>query len=207
MRVYWNAVRSRRNRPREYTGPILKLGPRDMRYPITMGKVKTKGDDIKATAPFVDCNLADFINDEGRFNLVGFLHLQRVAFPTIYKLVVCLASIRTNEVGCESFFSTAGYVSCPKRTRLNVRNYECLSALKANMQHVYIDEEWVVNKYLAMEKNKSWNELESKDDMQVLNLERDLLADSLGVASTTLPPISTEPATTMVDLANVDDDD
>jgi hypothetical protein len=154
-----------------------------------MGKVAVKGEDLRGLPPFVVCNLADFIGDNGRFDLVGFLHLQRDAFPTIYKLVACLASIRTNEVGCERFFSTAGYVSCPRRTSLNVRNYECLSVLRSNMKQVYIDESWVVDQYLRMEKEKSLSVLDSRDDMRVLQLERELLAESQGVSIDSLPPI------------------
>lgn len=161
-----------------------------MRQPIRMGKVLTRGEDIKALPPFVTCNLADFIGDDGRFNLVEFLKLQQIFFPILYKLAVCLASIRTNEVGCERFFSTAGYVSSPRRTSLNVRNYECLATLRSNMQNVYLDEDWVVKQYMTMEKAKSWNVLESTEDMNVLNLERELLAESLGVSAATFPPIS-----------------
>jgi hAT family C-terminal dimerisation region len=171
-----------------------------MRFPIIMGKVAQKGDDIRANPPFVSCNLADFILEDGRFNLLGFMELQQDAFPTLYKLTVCLSSIRTNEVGCERFFSTAGYVSCPRRTSLNVRNYECLSALRFNMKQVYINEEWVVNKYLEMEKAKSWKDLDSPDDMKVLELERMLWAESEGVDIESLPPITTDAAIDTMEL-------
>jgi hypothetical protein len=36
-----------------------------MNRPIEMGKVGTRGDDIRASPPFVTCNLADFIADDG----------------------------------------------------------------------------------------------------------------------------------------------
>jgi hAT family C-terminal dimerisation region len=189
FRVFCNVCKMQRNRPRSYVGNTLQLGPKDMRAPIVMGKVGVRGEDIRASQPFVTCNLADFINDDGRFNLAAFFHLQRECFPTLYKLSVCLASIRTNEVGCERFFSMAGYVSCPRRTRLNVRNYECLSALRSNMQRVYIDESWVVDMYLKMEKEKTWNELQADDDMRVLHLEQQLLAETLGCNVSALPPI------------------
>lgn len=192
FRIYNNIVKFGINRPKAYTGQTLKLGPYDMRRPITMGKVLTRGEDIKAPPPFVICNLADFIGDDGRFNLVEFLKLQQILFPILFKLSVCLASIRTNEVGCERFFSTAGYKSSPRRTSLNVRNYECLATLRSNMQNVYLDEDWVVKQYMTMEKAKSWNVLESAEDMNVLNLERELMAESLGVSTATFPPIFDE---------------
>jgi hAT family C-terminal dimerisation region len=189
-RVYCNVCKKQRNRPRSYVGETLKLGVNNMKHAIEMGMVGTRGDDIRAHPPFVPCNLADFIGDDGRFDLVGFLHLQKDCFPTLYKLAMCISSVRTNEVGCERFFSMAGYVSCPRRTSLNVRNYECLSALRSNMQHVYIDERWVVDQYMLMEKTKAWNELDSANDMRVLDLERELLAENMGVSPDCLPPIN-----------------
>jgi hypothetical protein len=181
---YCMTCKPRKHTPRSFQGTTLQLGS------LTMGKVAVKGQDIKASFPFVECNLADFICDKGHFDLVSFLQLQKDAYPTLYKLAVCLASIRTNEVGCERFFSTAGYVSCPRRTRLKVRNYECLATLKVNMQHVFLDERWVVNQYLMMEQKRAWKQLDTDDDMNVLNLEREMLAESLGVDVDTMPTIN-----------------
>ena len=201
FRIYCNIVKARkRNCPRTYVGTTLRLGS------IQVGKVGERGDDIKAPPPFVNCYLVDFIGDDGRFDLVSFFHLERVCFPTLYKLSVCLASIRTNEVGCERFFSTAGYVSCPRRTRLNVRNYECLATLKSNLQRVFIDEKWVVDQYLAMEKKKSWADFDTDDDMRVLTLEREMLAESLGVSPDTLPPIAATELDVDDDVIDIDDD-
>lgn len=183
---YCKVVKRKKCRPQSYVGNTLDVGA------IRMGKVATRGEDIKALTHIVTCNLADFVDDDGRFDLVSFLKLQCKAFPTLYKLAVCLASIRTNEVGCERFFSTAGYVSCPRRTSLKVRNYECLATLKANIRNVFIDEEWVVNKYMMMESKKSWADLDSPDDLKVLNLERELFAESLGVGLDSLPAFDEE---------------
>jgi len=201
FRVYCNICKKQHNRPRLYVGETLSLGRGKMPVPIEMGKVATRGDDIRASPPFVNCNLADFIGDDGRFDIVRFLQLQQHSFPTLFKLAVSIASVRTNEVGCERFFSMAGYVSCPRRTRLNVRNYECLSALRSNMQQVFIDEKWVVEKYMMMEKTKSWDLLEAEDDLCVLELERGLHAETLRVAKESLPPIESE------EIVVVDSDD
>jgi hypothetical protein len=78
---------------------------------------------------------------------------------------------------------------CPRRTSLKVRNYECLATLKINMQHVFIDERWVVNQYLMMEQKKAWRQLDDDDDMNVLNLEREMLAELLGVDMESLPTL------------------
>ena len=73
---------------------------------------------------------------------------------------------------------------------MNVRNYECLATLKANIRNIFIDERWVVEKYLAMEAAKSWDDFETENDMTVLNLEREVLAEHLGVSTADLPPIA-----------------
>ena len=199
FRIYCNIVKPRKHAPRTYVGTVLRLGC------IKMGKVETRGDDIKASHPFVTCNLSSFIGDDGRFNLVSFLELQRATFPTLYKLAVCLGSVRTNEVGCERFFSTAGYVSCPRRTSLKVRNYECLATLKANIRNVFIDEQWVINQYLMMEHKKSWSDLDKDgDDLRVLKLERELLAESLGVSPDTLVEAIEEEPVTEVEVIEID---
>jgi hypothetical protein len=63
--------------------------------------------------PFKKCNLLDFINEMGYFDLVKFVGFNQQSFPFIYKFSCCLAALRTNEVVCERFFSIAGYVSNP----------------------------------------------------------------------------------------------
>ena len=60
------------------------------------------------------------------------------------------------------------------------------------MQSVYIDEKWVAEKYISMEKSKSWDDLESKNDMLVLELERELLSEQLGVRVSTMPQVTRE---------------
>jgi hypothetical protein len=182
-RIFCNFAKKKKYFPTAYSGATLRLGH------IEIGKVETKGDNINASAPFVGCNLADFVDNGGHFDLVRFFKLQQVSFPILFKLAVCLASIRTNEVGCERFFSTAGYVSSPRRTNLKVRNYECIASLRRNMQQVYIDERWVMEKYLVFEKSKGWNNLEATDDMRVLDLEREILADELGIDIGDMPSI------------------
>jgi len=199
---YCITCKPRKHLPMSYVGTTLNLGS------ITMGKVGERGADIKASFPFINCNLADFICEKGHFDLVSFLQLQKQAYPTLFNLAVCLSSIRINEVGCERFFSTAGYVSCPRRTSLKVRNYECLATLKVNIQHVFIDEHWVLNQYLTMEKKKSWSDLDKDgEDLRVLNLERELLAESLGVSPDTLPTMEESDHFLESELIELDDEE
>jgi hypothetical protein len=67
------------------------------------------------------------------------------------------------------------------------------------MQKVYIDEKWVVDKYLMMEKTKAWVGLEAKDNLRVLELEQELYAEILGVSHETLPPLVVDKETVELD--------
>jgi hypothetical protein len=196
-RNYCNLVKKVKY-PKTFQGETVMLDDA-----IETGVVKERGEDIKKSPPFKKCNLADYVDGRGHFNLVGFLKFQQDAFPYLFKLAVCLASIRTNEVGCERFFSTAGYVSSPRRTCLKVRNYESMASLMRNMQKVFIDEEWIVREYLRMEKKKSWDELESKEDLLVLNLEQEIYAENMGLDVTALTAVED---TTALELENADTD-
>jgi hAT family C-terminal dimerisation region len=148
---------------------------------VKLGIVEEKGEDLEASHPFRKCNLADFIDRKGYFNLVKFLDFNKQSFPYLHKLSCCLASLRTNEVGCERFFSIAGYVSNPRRTNLKVTHYESLAMLKRNLQQIYVDEEWVVKEYMSLEKNKRWADEDNKNDILVAELEEELYAEDMGV--------------------------
>jgi hypothetical protein len=123
--------------------------------------VLEQGEDIDASHPFKKCNLADLIDGKGYFDLVKFIGFNRQSFPFIYRLACCLASMRVNEVACERFFSIAGYVLNPRCTSLKVQHYKVLAILKLNIQKINIDEEWVVQQYVQMEKNKAWDAMEA----------------------------------------------
>ena len=150
---------------------------------IRSGTVEEKGDDMKASdgSQFKTCNLADYL-EHGYFDLISFISFNQAAFPYIYKLTCCLSSLRTCEVGCERFFSIAGYVSNPRRTKLNVHNYERIAMLKRNMQQIYIDEELVLQDYINNEKNKLWDADNTREDIATVDLETDLFAENLGLA-------------------------
>ena len=119
--------------------------------------------------------------------MVKFIGFNRVAFPFIYKLACCLAAVRMNEVGCERFFSIAGYVSNPRRTRLKIRHYEAMAMLKRNMQQIYIDEDWVVEQYMMLEKSKEWDSIETENDQMVAALEAEIYGEELGISVDELP--------------------
>jgi hypothetical protein len=143
------------------------VGDRKIRF----GVVEEKGEDLQVTHPFKTCNLADFIDRNGYFDLVKFIGFNKQKFPFIYKLACCLAGMRMNEVACEWFFSIAGYVSNPRRTRLKVQHYKAIAMLKRNMQQIFFDEDLVAQHYITMEKNKQWDQVEAHNDQQVAALE------------------------------------
>jgi hAT family C-terminal dimerisation region len=174
--TYQRVVKYGKFFPKKYKKEgLLELG--DIRF----GVVLERGEDIEASHPFKKCNLADFIDGRGYFDLVKFIGFNRQSFPFIYRLACCLASMRVNEVGCERFFSIAGYVSNPRRTSLKVRHYEALAMLKLNIQKIYVDEEWVVQQYMHMEKNKAWDAMEAQEDALVAELELEDYAGDRGV--------------------------
>jgi hypothetical protein len=93
---YCRLVKNGRNFPKKFQKEgLVVIGE------ITFGVVEEPGEDLIASMPFKRCNLADFIDKEGYFDLVKFLGFNRQSFPFLYKLACCLASMRTNEVGCE----------------------------------------------------------------------------------------------------------
>jgi hypothetical protein len=179
---YCRIVKRGKNFPKKYKKGwnYLEIGE------IKIGQPEEPGEDLEASPPFIKCNLADFMK-EGYFDLVLFLKFNKQAFPYIYKLACCLAPLRTNEVGCERFFSIAGYVSNPRRSRLNVRHYESIAMLKRNMQKIYINEDWVVHEYMTLEKSKGWDKMDTNNDKLVTDLETELYANDLGVPIPFLP--------------------
>ena len=112
-------------------------------HEIMVGPVTKKGKDLETTR-----NLADYICQRGQMKLVHFFKDHKKRWPTLWIVVQCEASRRLTEVGCERFFSLSGYISAPRRTRLNVRTYERLAMLATIIQNVYIDKEWVAEEYL-----------------------------------------------------------
>jgi hypothetical protein len=61
-------------------------------------------------------NLADYIDERGRMQLLKFFADHQKSFPTLWVLVQKKASRRVVKVGCERFFGLSGYVSSPWHT-------------------------------------------------------------------------------------------
>lgn len=76
------------------------------------------------------------------------------------------------------------------------------------MQRVFIDQKWVVDKYLMMECKKAWSQLDVENDMNVLNLEMQILADEMGYEHVKLHPPTysdSEPVLDSEDVPLLDD--
>jgi hypothetical protein len=173
---YCSLVKGSRHFPKSFKPEgVLEIGL------IRFGVVEEPGDDIDANPPFKKCDLANFIDKTGYFNLVKFLGLNRHVFPFLDKLSCCLAATRMNEVGCERFFSIASYVSNPRRTKRKVQHYKAMAMLKRNMQQIYIEEDLVVGQYTALEKPKNWDTLDVANDHLEGDLEGEIFAEENGV--------------------------
>ncbi len=125
-------------------------------------------------------NMADYIDVQGRMQLIQFYGDHKKEFLTLWKVVQCEASCRVVEVGCERFFALSGYISAPKCTRLGVRNYERVAMLSSILKAVYADPEWVAQEYLRRCKNGAWKEGDDQDALKCWNLEQLLEAATFG---------------------------
>ena len=160
-------------------------------FEIVVGLVKTREEDLPSGK-----NLADYIDNLGRFeNLKLFLH-HKVYFPVVWIQSQCEESRRVAEVGCERFFNLAGYVSSPKRTGLGVKTYERLAMLSCLLCKVYVDEEWVAQEYLRRCKAGAWKGKQDEESLKCWNLERIIEAELIGA------PVPID--LTMEEFANVD---
>ena len=95
-------------------------------------------------------------------------------FPKLRLLGLKRAAGDNVEVNCERFFSLAGYVSHPARSRMKSSTYERLVLLPAVMDALYVDENAVVEEYIRRRSAKDWDEIESEEDEAFMLLEREI---------------------------------
>jgi hypothetical protein len=69
------------------------------------------------------------------------------------------------------------------------------------MRKVFIDNRWVAEKYILMERTKAWCDLELENDLGVLEFEQELQAKTVGVNQSSMPPFLHEDPFTI----NIDD--
>ena len=146
--------------------PLSALVPRAPRR--SLGRVETPGANLPSGK-----NLANYVDKKGRFKMVDFFEDHKEAFPKLRLLALKRAAGDNVEVNCERFFSLAGYVSHPARSRMKSSTCERLAVLPAIMDVLYIDENAVVDEYIRRRKANDWNEIESEEDEAFLLLERE----------------------------------
>ena len=147
---------------------------------ISIGPVEGRGKDLPSGN-----NLFDYVDKKGRFDTLAFFSDHKKTFPTLWIFAQKNASRRVVEVGCERFFGLAGYISSPRRTRLNVRTYERLAMLGFMVHRVYIDIEWVAREYLRRCKAGAWKKENTEEALKCWNLERIIDAESMGLGAPT----------------------
>ena len=126
-------------------------------------------------------NLADYMQSNGRFDLLPFFGDHKGIFPNINILIQREASRRVVEVGCERIFSIADYVSSPHRSNLNVRNYERLSLLAVILSRVYVSPKWVADEYLRRCMAGAWKKENTVESSKCFNIERIIKAEEKGL--------------------------
>ena len=147
-------------------GRYIKLG---------IGPVKQRGENLPSGN-----NIADYIDQKGRMNLLQFFKEHQSSFPNLFIIVQREASRRVVEVGCERFFGQSGYISNPRRTRLGVKNYERIAMLSDLLRVMYIDPELVAKEYLSRCKRSAWKKENTVDSLKCFNLERMIAAEEDG---------------------------
>ena len=80
---------------------------------INVGPVEENGKDLPSGK-----NLGDYINEKGRMDVLKFFEDHKKYFPTLWIIAQREAARRVVEVGCEQFFGLSGYISSPRRSRL-----------------------------------------------------------------------------------------
>jgi hypothetical protein len=176
----------------DHKGRTIELG---------VGPVEAKGDDLPSGK-----NIATYVDSKGRFNVIAFLKDHANLFPILFIIAQREASRRVVEVGCERFFGLSGYISQPRRSQLDVRNYERISLLASILASVYIDPKVVATEYLARCKRGAWKKENTVESLKCFNLERMIAAEEMGMPV----PDDVEIEQYMkgeVDIIEVDDDD
>ena len=81
-----------------------RLGTDETLKSIYIGPVKKRKEDLPNTArDGRKKNLTDYIDERGQMDLVKFFTDFYHVFPTLWIIILCLASMRVVEVGCECF--------------------------------------------------------------------------------------------------------
>lgn len=94
-------------------------------------------------------NLFNYVNYHDSFKLLQlFFNQKGFKFSPTFWWVDAQqeATNSVTKVRCEHVFGVSGYVSSPRRSRLQIRTYERIAMLIVILSKVYIDDAWVDGK-------------------------------------------------------------
>ena len=120
----------------------------------SFGRVTKKGSDYRSGS-----NLADFIDDQGHFDLIAFFVAHKRELSAMNSIIIGqLAPHISTEVDCESLFSEAGFLADKRRSRIGVSYYEHLVTLKHRLQRIYCHQPLVKARFLQRWQRNEWRE-------------------------------------------------
>ena len=129
---------------------------------IALGKVVQRGTNLSSGK-----NHADYISDNGNYDIVSFFIDHKLQFPILSKVVIGQLSPHiTTEVDCESLFSQAGHLSHPNRNRTVAETFERLVMAKHRLSRFHCDKLKVKNEFIRRWNNKLFNKDEDRDDIE-----------------------------------------
>ena len=136
----------------------------------SFGRVTEKGSDYRSGS-----NLADFIDDQGHFDLIAFFVAHKRELPALNSIVIGqLAPHISTEVDCESLFSEAGFLADKRRSRIGVRYYERLVTLKHRLHRIYCHQPLVVARFLQRWQRDEWREQDEIEVNEFFKIEKEL---------------------------------
>ena len=129
---------------------------------LSLGKVQERGNNLPSGQ-----NHADYIDDNGNYDIVSFFIDHKTTFPFLSKVIIGqLAPHITTEVDCESLFSQAGHLSHPNRNRTVAKTFERLVTAKHRLSRIYCDKEKVKQEFIDRWKKKKFSPKEDRDDLE-----------------------------------------
>ena len=151
-------------------GSIDDVGdPKEPVYEI--GPVKSRGKNLDKRQK----NHADYMDEKGGYDIVSYLNDFSDRFPALSHVGIGqLCPHISTEVDCESLFSTAGFMSHPRRANTNIRTYERLVKGKHCLQRIYCHVPSVYRMYMKRHKEGDWDEKDNREDDRFLELEKEI---------------------------------
>jgi len=115
------------------------------------------------------------MDEKGGYDIVRYLNDFSDRFPALSHVGIGqICPHITTKVDCESLFSTAGFMSHPRRGRTGIRTYERLVMGKHSLQRIYCHIPSVYRLYMERHNKGDWDETENREDERFLEVEREI---------------------------------